>query len=62
MKKVSLHFVMAAALQAAHRVISDRRRFFIDDAACVESQQALGERAEIHPELVELFSERDLFA
>jgi uncharacterized protein (DUF1778 family) len=55
-------FVRAAALQTADRILSDRRRFVIDDAAWVEYQRALDAPAEIRPELVELFSEPDLFA
>lgn len=55
-------FVRAAALHTAERILADRRRFVVDDAAWVKYQQVLDAPAEIRPELVELFSEPDLFA
>ena len=55
-------FVRAAALQIAESVLADRRRFVVDDAAWTAYQRALDAPAMIRPELVELFSEPDLFA
>ena len=55
-------FVRVAALQTADRILADRRRFVVDDAAWIEYERSLDAPAEIRPELVELFSEPDLFA
>jgi uncharacterized protein (DUF1778 family) len=55
-------FVRRSSLQSADNVLADRRRFAISDAAWEAYERALDAPAEIKPELVELFSEPDIFA
>ena len=55
-------FVRRSSLNSADAVLADRRRFVVDDEAWAAYEAALDAPAEPRPELVELFSEPDLFA